>query len=414
MANVEQKKSTPVLLSLAALAVVVLLVVAVRALTRTTLTIRVGKVSRQTLQSTVSTNGKVEPVSNFQAHAPAPGVVEQIFVKVGDHVTPGELLVQMDDTDAKARVATARANLTAAEAGLSEIQQGGSVQERTRLSSSISSAKLAQQQAQTNLATEQKLQSQGAASVGEVAAAQQQLNTANLNLSSSAQQANDRYGATDRSTAQSRIADARASLAAAESSYAGVAIRSPLAGTVYSIPVSRFNYVPAGDDLLEVADLNRIQIRAYFDEPEIGKLAAGQPVSITWEAKPGRVWHGHIERAPSTVVTYGTRSVGESLITVDDANGDLLPNTNVTAQVTELQRDNVLSIPREALHTEGARNFVYLVRDGKLVQTPVQVGVVTTTNVEIVSGIREGDPVALGASLSGTDLTNGQQVKTVQ
>lgn len=414
MAIVEQKKSTPILLSIAGVAVVVILIFAVRALTRTTFNIRVGKVSRQTLRSTVPTNGKVEPINAFQAHAPAPGVVEQIFVKVGDHVTPGQLLIQMDDTDAKARVATARATLTTAQSGLTDIQQGGSTQERNRFTSSISSAKLAQQQAQTNLATEQKLQQQGAASAGEVAAAQQQLNTANLNLSSSAEQSKARYGYTDRSTAESRIADARASLAAAESGYAGVAIRSPLAGTVYSIPVSRYNYVPAGDDLLEVADLNHIQIRAYFDEPEIGKLAAGQLVSITWEAKPGRVWHGHIERAPSTIVTYGTRSVGESLITVDDANGDLLPNTNVTVQVTELERDNVLSIPREALHTEGTRNFVFRVLNGKLTQTPVEVGVVTTTSVEILSGVREGDTVALGASLSGTDLSNGQQVKTVE
>jgi len=414
MAIAEQKKSMPIALALAGAAVVVLLILAVRALTRTTFAIRVGAVTRQTLRSTVSTNGKVEPVNAFQAHAPAPGVVEQIFVKVGDHVAPGQLLLQMDDTEAKARVATARANLTTAEASLTDIQQGGSAQERNHFTSSISSAKLAQQQAQTNLATVQKLQQQGAASAGEVAAAQQQLNTANLNLSSSSGQAQARYGSTDLTTAQSRVADARASLSAAESSYAGVAIRSPLAGTAYSIPVSRYNYVPAGDDLLEVADLNRIQIRAYFDEPEIGKLAAGQPVSITWEAKPGRVWHGHVERAPSTVVTYGTRSVGESLITVDDANGDLLPNTNVTVQVTELERDNVLSIPREALHTEGTRNFVFRVIKGKLAQTPIGVGVVTTTDVEVTGGIREGEVVALGASLNGTDLSNGQPVKTVQ
>ena len=83
-------------------------------------------------------------------------------------------------------------------------------------------------------------------------------------------------------------------------------------------------------------------------------------------------------------------------------------------QVTELERDNVLSIPREALHTEGTHNFVFRVIKGKLAQTPVEVGVVTTTSVEILSGIREGDVVALGTSLSGTDLSNGQPVKTVQ
>src|SRR6185312_4108062 len=135
----------------------------------------------------------------------------------------------------------------------------------------------------------------------------------------------------------------------------------------YSVPVSAYDFVPAGEDLLDLADLNKIQVRAYFDEPEIGKLAVGQAVKIEWAAKPLQVWHGHISIAPTTVITYGTRNVGECLITVDDARGDLLPNTNVTVTVTTSQRFNVLSVPREALHTEGVSDFVYRVVDGKLV-----------------------------------------------
>ena len=190
-------------------------------------------------------------------------------------------------------------------------------------------------------------------------------------------------------------------------------IRSPLSGTVYSIPVSAFDFVPAGEDLLDVADLNRIQVRAYFDEPEIGKLAVGQAVKIVWDAKPNQSWHGHISRAPSTVITYGTRNVGEAIITVDDAHGDLLPNTNVTVTVTTSQRFNVLSVPREALRTEGASDYVFRVIAGKLVRTPVQVGVVNLTRVEITGGLTEKDTVALSAT-SNRDLSHGLAVKIVE
>jgi HlyD family secretion protein len=207
--------------------------------------------------------------------------------------------------------------------------------------------------------------------------------------------------------------DARAAVAAAESSYAGVYIHSPLSGTVYSIPVSQYDFVPAGEDLMDVADLNRIQVRAYFDEPEIGKLAVGQAVKIVWDAKPNQAWHGHISRAPSTVITYGTRNVGECIITVDDAQGDLLPNTNVTVTVTTSQRFNVLSVPREALHTEGASDFVYRVVQGKLVRTPVQIGALNLTRVEITGGLTEKDIVALNAT-SNRDLSNGLTVKIVE
>ena len=122
-----------------------------------------------------------------------------------------------------------------------------------------------------------------------------------------------------------------------------------------------------------------------------------------WDAKPDLTWHGHVTQAPTTVANVGSRNVGECLISVDDAHGDLLPNTNVTVTVTTLQHADVLSLPREALHTEGSNSFVYRVVDEKLVRTPVHVGVVNLTRVEITGGLKQGEMVALGAT-TDTDL----------
>jgi len=210
---------------------------------------------------------------------------------------------------------------------------------------------------------------------------------------------------------EASVADARAAVAAAQSSYASDNIHSPLAGTVYQIPISQYDYVAAGADLIYVADLSRLLVRAYFDEPEIGDLAVGQPVKIVWDAKPTMLWHGHIERTPTTVITYGTRNVGECIITVDDARGDLLPNTNVVVTVTTAQRTNALSIPREALHTEGG-DFVYRVIDNKLVHTPVKPGLVNLTRAEIISGLTDQDTVALSAA-NNRELSNGLPVKII-
>jgi HlyD family secretion protein len=221
-----------------------------------------------------------------------------------------------------------------------------------------------------------------------------------------------RYSPADKARVEAQVADAGAARTAAQSSYAAYNIRSPLAGTVYSIPVSTYDFVPAGETLVAVADLNKIQVHAYFDEPEIGKLAVGQAVKIAWDARPTQTWHGHISIAPTTVITYGTRNVGECIITVDDARGELLPNTNVVVTVTTAQRVNVLSIPREALHTEGG-NFVYRVVNNKLVRTPVQVGLINLTRVEITGGLTEKDTVALSA-LNNRDLSNGLPVKIVE
>lgn len=413
MPTTETRRLSPILLTGIVLGAAALGVFAIRSFTKDVVEVRTAPVTHQNLISTISTNGRVEPIEFFQAHAPGPGVVKQIYVTVGQKVKKGDLLIRMDDSDTVAKVAAARASVTTAEANLHDLNLGGSQDERLAINADLNRAQLQQEQAAKDLAALKQLQQKGAASAGEVMAAEQRLQSANSMVENIQTRKVQRYSPTDKSRAEAQLSDAKAALSAAEAGFHAANIRSPLAGTVYSIPVSTYDFVPAGEDLMDVADLNHIQVRAYFDEPEIGKLAVGQAVKIVWDAKPNQVWHGHINQAPSTVITYGTRNVGECLITVDDAREDLLPNTNVTVTVTISQRFNVLSVPREALHTEGANNFVFRVVDGKLVRTPVQVGALNLTRVEITGGLTERDTVALGAT-SNRDLVNGLAVKAVE
>jgi HlyD family secretion protein len=93
------------------------------------------------------------------------------------------------------------------------------------------------------------------------------------------------------------------------------------------------------------------------------------------------------------------------LISINDADGTLLPNTNVTVTVTISDTPNALNVPRDALHTEQGKSYVYRVINERLRRTPVTVGALNLTQVEILSGLQEGETVALGT-------TNGQPVST--
>ncbi len=413
MTTVETKRRSPALVITVVLILLVFAIVAIRSFTRETIEVRVSPVTHENLISSISTNGKVEPVEMMQAHAPTAGVVKRVNVDIGQKVHAGELLMQLDDTDVVARIATATATLRTAEANASDLQQGGTQDERNSISGDFSRARLQQQQATRDLATFRALQARGAASAAELAAAEQRLQNTDAALQGAQLRQTQRYSQNDRSKSSAQVADAQQALAAAQLDYAKYNIRAPFAGTVYSIPVAAYDFVPAGEDLLDLADLDRIRVRAYFDEPDIGRLAPGQAVKIVWEAKPNQTWHGHIEVAPTTVIAYNTRNVGEAIISVDDAHGDLPPNSNVTVTVTASQRFNVLSVPREALHTEGTSNFVYRVVGHRLLRTPVQVGVTNLTRVEIAGGLTDKDTVALTAT-SNRDLTNGMQVSAVE
>ena len=409
----KQNRATQYVIWGSAVILIVLGVYAVRSLTREKVSVKTAKVTYQDLVKSFSTNGKVEPMDDFQVHAQAAGQVQEVYVDVGDKVKAGQLLLKMDDKYALANLAHAESTLRAAELNVNDIEHGGTQDERNTYAADQSRTTLQQQQDASALAALEKLQQQGAASAGEVAAAKHRVEVDDTTLHSIQQHSTQRYGPADRARAEAELADARAAVAAAQSTYNTDDIRSKINGTVYYFPVAQYDYVSTGDDLVYVADLSRMRITAYFDEPDIGNLAEGQPVTITWEPKPGMTWHGHISQVPTTIISYLTRFVGECFITVDDANGTLKPNANINANVTTAQHQHVLEVPREALRFDGPRPYVFRVINGALVRTPVQLGIVNLTQVEITGGVAEGDTVALNAT-TPRDLSNGLQVTPIE
>ena len=161
-----------------------------------------------------------------------------------------------------------------------------------------------------------------------------------------------------------------------------------------------------------MADLSKLRVHAYFDEPEIGDLKLNNPVSIVWDAKPDLKFHGHIIRLPSSIIEYGTRRVGEVLISIEDSDGVLLPNISVVVTVVTQEVRNALTVPREALHIEGGRDYVYVVADGTLHRAAVQVGAINLTMVQILSGLKEHTVVALGTT-NGAPISEGVPIRIV-
>jgi HlyD family secretion protein len=409
MANIRTRNRSTTWAWVGAAIALILVFYVVRNATRTRVPVRLAAAERSELTSTVSTNGKVDPEVNFEAHAPYPGLVKKRYVHEGERVSQGELLLAMDDTDARTRLAEALAALRSTQATYSAVMKGGTQEERISLNGDIDRTEAERDQAQRNLNALRKLQLTGAASANEVAVAEQRLAATNTSLQLLQQRKTERYDAGDLERAKTAFEEAQAAYAAAQEVLNQANVRAPFAGTVYSVPVSNSEYVQQGTLLLQMADLSKMQVQGYFDEPEIGKLRVGQRITIEWDARPGKEWHGHIARVPSTIITYGTRNVGEVLIAIDDAEEQLLPNTNVRVTVIVANEGNVLNVPREALHTDRGRSYVFRIVNGKLRRTEVKVGSLNLTQVEILSGLTEGDQIALG-STNGVPLVDGMPV----
>ena len=395
-------------------AVVVLIFVyfGVRSLTRDRLLVRAAEVSHEPLATTASTNGRVEPDHNIEEHAAVAALVKAVYVQAGDTVPAGKLLLQLDDIDARAKLASADSAVKSAQASLEAVTQNGTLEQRQAAAADVSRDKLERDQAQHDLDALVKLSSTGAAAPSEVAAARERLATAEANLHAAETSVQSRYSPAEVARAQAALRDAEAGRQAAQQVLAQTSVHAPSAGTIYSLDVKTTEFVEQGKLLLQMADLHQERVRAYFDEPEIGMLAVGQPILIKWDARPGVVWHGHIERTPITVITWGTRNVGEALIHIDDADSRLLPDTNVTVTVTTSSENNALSIPREALRSENGKTYVFKINGDELKKTFVVTGALNLTQVAILSGLRDGDWVATGTT-TGTPLQEGVPIKRV-
>lgn len=398
---------------LAAAIILVVVFISVRSLSRERLQVRVMQATHQALSSTVSTNGRVEPVMNYQIPSPLATTVKTVFVQPGDQVKAGQLLMVLDDLVALSRVASAESGVKTAQAALEAATHNGTREQQQAAAVDITRARMDRDQAQHDLDALVKLNATGAASPSEVAAARQRLESANATLQASQTSSQGRYSPAEVARAQAALADAEAGLAAARQVEDQTKVRAPINGTVYSVDVKPTEFAEMGKLLLQMADLHHEQVRAYFDEPDIGRLAVGQSAEIKWEARPGHVWHGQIERVPITVTTYTTRNVGEVLVKIDDVDGQLLPDTNVNVTVTTSSDSNALTVPREALHRENGKAFVFKIVKDELKRTPVVPGTINLTQVAILSGLNEGDWVATG-TISGQPLQEGVPIKEVR
>jgi HlyD family secretion protein len=374
--------------------------------------VRTAVVEQASIRSTISTNGKIEPVYNFEAHAPVSTSVRLVVVKEGAPVKKGELLLVLDDVDARSQAARAQTLLKAAQSDLNAAERGGTQEEVLSLDSQLVKAATDRDSAQRNLDALTKLEQQGAASAGEVREAENALARADAQLTFLRLKQTKRYSNAELARVEAQRTEALAAYDAAQDVLAKSNVRAPFDGIVYSLPAKQGGFVTAGDLLLQMADLHKVQLRAFVDEPDVGRLAPGDPIEIIWDAVPGRVWRAAVTAIPSTVKLRGSRNVGETTSIVDNKDLKLLPNINVGVTIIAAEHNNALVVPREAVRVDGSKPYVLLVDvvGHELKRRDVETSLSNLTQVEVTRGLAAKDVVAV-SSWNGKPIADGTQVK---
>ncbi len=375
--------------------------------------VRAAQVERGTIRTFISTNGKVEAVDNFEAHAPMATTVKRVYVKEGQRVKKGQLLLQLEDGSARSEAARAAAQLKAAQADIISVSTGGTREEVLTTQTDLIKAQADRDSAQRNLEALKRLQEKGAASAGEVLQAENRLKAADAQVNLLQQRLKQRYSTPEVEKVKAQENQARAALEAAQELLRDSNIRAPRDGVVYSLPVREGLYVNYGDLLIQEADLSQVRVRMFVDEPDIGRLAPGQRIEITWDGLPGRIWTGTVSSVPAEVRPRGSRNVGELTCVVDNSDLRLLPNVNVGVSIITSEHHDVLVVPREAVRQTDGKPYVFQIVNGQLRRREIETGISNLTRVEVTRGLAEHDLVAQLAETSAP-LRDGMSVKVAR
>ena len=391
--------------------VLIILVIVARLLRGQVPLVPVVDVTREDLNVSITSNGKVEPIDATVARAEFPTFVDKVTATEGQSVRRGQSILTLDAADIRSQSAQARADLISAQNDLRNARAGGPPEQVAQLQGDLEAARVQVANLDGNEKALEALVAKQAATQDELAQNQASLAKARANLRSleARKKDMDQRSAETVESASLRVNQAQELVDSLLEKVRSATVVAPVDGTLYSLPVMPGDFVKLGDTLAEMADLRHVRVRAFVDEPDMGLLESAQTVQVTWDAKPGKMWTGRTEQVPKQVVARGMRSVGEVLCSIDNSQLELLPNTNVQVRIMVRERRGALVVPRAAVR-EGDKGQRYVwVFDGDHVRRrDISIGVASASKYEVLSGLAPDDRVAEPAD---EELKEGMEIR---
>ena len=412
--------------------------------------VQTGKVARADLASVVSASGEIKPKTYVNIGSLGFGKIVKLYVHEGEEVHQGQKLALLDNVQSAADVASMKAQLEAAKADAvaSEAAIKTNQANLDRAQASFVQAKLDFQRAEglygQQLIAKQDYDAKRAAyDSADAAVAQAKAQLAQ----SKAQQ--------DSSTL--RIRQYQASLTHANDVLSKTEYTAPYDGIVTNLPVREGETVvmgiqnAPGSTLMTVADMSVITAEVMVDETDVVNVKIGQPAEVTIDALPKKTFHGTVTdigdnaMVRSTGVSTSQSTTGSQeakdfkvVVTLTDPPKNLRPGLSATAKITTNSKTDVLTIPIQALTVRQRGELqpkttgkgvqaaappldekkakeevqgVFVVHNKKAEFKPVDTGITGTTDIEVLSGLSQGDEIITGSYKVLRTLKPGAAVK---
>ena len=421
--------------------------------------VTVEEIRSRDLEAIVSASGKVQPKREVQISANQMGRVTRLAVEEGQRVKAGQFLLEIDPRQLEGQLQRGEASVAAAQSGLAQARVGVTSAE-ANLEQSRASLQLAQQ----NLKRQEELWKEGLTTRESLERAQNDVVVREADVK--ARQTEVRARQQEIETREQQIKQEQAGLATTRYNLTQIVMTSPIDGIVTRRNIEEGETAVVGtmnnpgSQLLTIADMSVLEAEVEVDETDVPFIALGQPATITIDAIEDRTFRGHVTEISNSPIQANTQQGGQRqattfqvVITLDEEIPNFRPGFTCTAEITTATRQNVTSVPIQALtvrelqidpqgtivredpadqrrrrgasststaddlppgHTREEKEGVFVVRDNKAVFTPVTIGIAGEEYFEVLDGLAPRDRVITGPFASVRELTDGQEVRLQQ
>jgi RND family efflux transporter MFP subunit len=307
-------------------------------------------VEKRDMGSLVQATGIIKPKvgAEVKVGARMTGKVDHLYANIGDRVKKGQILVRLEQDDLKARSDQAEA--------------------------AYLEAKAAFDKAKIDLDRDKPLAKEGYISQQNIDVLQNVYDMANA-----------------------RVLKAKADQDYAKAQLSYATITAPIGGTIASVTTQQGETVAAGlnaPTFITIIDLNKLEVNAYIDETDVGKITVGQEALFTVDTFADRDFKGKVTAIYPRAVLQENVVNYITLISIENSEGKLKPDMTANVTITLKKKKGVLTVPGAAVVREGGKKYVTLqAKDGKTTRREVKTGWKEGTYLEITSGLKEGDVV---------------------
>ncbi|TAH48496.1 MAG: efflux RND transporter periplasmic adaptor subunit [Chloroflexota bacterium] len=338
-------------------------------------------VSRGDIKATVNANARVRAKNSVQLAFPFSGLVKLVNVKEGDDVKAGDVLAELDRTEAERRVQQAQMNLDARQDELAQAQQPPPAAELEIAQQSLKKAALALAAAEDRYKKEasddNRIGKELAQSDYEIARANFERQTRGTSQ-------------TDLDRLQRAIENAKLDLQNAREALEETQIKAPFDGTVIEVKTRPGELMGGFNPIVTLADVGNLELLADIDEIDIAEVREGQTVELRFDAFPGETAQGQVTRLFPAASNDRGATVYHAIITLEPTELELRPGMGATLNIATIEKKNVLRVPARAIKNAGTQKIVVVKEGNNTRNVVVQTGVSDGNETEIQSGVSEG------------------------